>query len=239
MYAHENDQGLVASPHLSVNRAIDDAHSVLLRAAAVERADALNAGTLLNLQRLAGNSNVSSLLNDEVDEPSPVRDVIESGGGVPLDSSTRGFMESRLGHDFGDVRVHTGARADHSARSINAQAYTVGTDVVFRSGSYQPDTPIGQRVIAHELTHVVQQKAGPVAGTPAGGGIRLSDPSDPFEQAAERSAKAAVTQGAPVVATGSGAASLQRAEPEEEEEYAQAFMAQRQDEDEEREEEQA
>ena len=102
-------------------------------------------------------------------------------------------MEERLGSDFTEVRIHTGGRADESARSIDALAYTVGSDVVFRSGQYAPDTPTGQRVLAHELTHVVQQKAGPVEGTPAPGGIRLSDPSDRFEQAAERAAAEAIS----------------------------------------------
>ena len=115
-----------------------------------------------------------------------MRDVVGSGGGSPLEPGVRGFMEQRLGQDFSDVRVHTGGKADESARSISAQAYTVGTDVVFRGGAYQPDTPTGQRVIAHELAHVVQQKAGPVAGTPAAGGIRLSNPSDPSSRRPKR-----------------------------------------------------
>src|SRR5205823_14023107 len=103
----------------------------------------------------------------------------------------------RMGHDFSDVRVHTGGKADESARSISAQAYTVGTDVVFRSGAYQPDTSSGRHVLAHELAHVVQQKAGPVAGTPAPGGISVSHPSDSFEQAAVRSADLAMPGPAP------------------------------------------
>lgn len=226
MHAHENDLGLGPSPHPSVSREIDGPDPALLQAAAFGRTEALTPGAVLNLQRLAGNSSVSSLLSDDADEPSPVRDVIASGGGAPIEHSTRGFMESRLGHDFGDVRVHTDAQADHSARSINAQAYTVGTDVVFRTGAYQPDTPTGQRVLAHELTHVVQQKSGPVSGTPAAGGIRLSDPLDPFEQAATQSA-AAVMAPSPTVAEASGAAAVQRAGTEEEEETAQALVAQR------------
>lgn len=237
MHAHESDLGLPASPHLSVSREMDDADPAMLQAAAVGRADALNPGAILNLQRLAGNSSVSSMLGDEVEEPSPVRDVVASSGGSPIESSTRGFMESRLGHDFGDVRIHTGTQADNSARSINAQAYTVGSDVVFRSGAYEPDTPAGQRVLAHELTHVVQQKSGPVAGEPAAGGIRLSDPADPFEQAATQSAEAVMAP-SPVAAAEAGAASVQRAEPEEkEDETAQMLVAQRAGEDEEKEEE--
>jgi Domain of unknown function (DUF4157) len=186
---------------------------------------------VLDLQRLAGNENVNAMLEDE--QPSAVRDVVGSGGGSPLEPGTRSLMEERLGQDFSDVRVHTGQKADESARSISAQAYTVGTDVVFRSGSYSPDTDGGRRVLAHELTHVVQQKSGPVAGTPAPGGIRLSDPSDAFEQAAERTADRAMTE--PVstspAAAGDGAA-VQR-EGEEDQDSVQPLVAQRQEEEEE------
>jgi len=208
----------------------------MLEAASTGRSEKLNAGALLNLQRLAGNSSVGSLLGEEREESSPVRDVVGSGGGSPLDGTTRTYMESRLGNDFGDVRVHTGQKADESARSINAQAYTVGNDVVFQSGKYTPETPGGMHTLAHELTHVVQQKAGPVSGAPVGGGIRLSDPADSFEQAAERNASAVVS-GAPVTAAspGGGEASVQRATGEEEEETAQTLVAQRAGEEEEEE----
>jgi hypothetical protein len=173
---------------------------------------------LLSLQRLAGNASVSALLTDDSDEPSPIREVVGSGGGSPLDAGTRSFMETRLGADFSDVRIHTGARADDSARSINAQAYTVGSQVVFRSGAFQPDSPAGQHVLAHELAHVVQQRSGPVSGVPAPGGISVSQPGDPFEQAADRAAASALA-GDGVIA--------QRAGPEDEEEYAQTLTAQR------------
>ena len=72
---------------------------------------------------------------------------------------------------------------------MGASAYTVGHEVVFAPGHYQPGTPQGQRTLAHELTHVVQQRQGPVAGTDTGTGIALSHPSDSFEQAAEASAE--------------------------------------------------
>jgi hypothetical protein len=175
---------------------------------------------VLSLQRMAGNESVSALLADDQEDaqPSPVRDVIESGGGNPLDTGARSFLEKRMGQDFADVRVHTGPRADESARAISAQAYTVGTDVVFREGAYRPDTPAGRHVLAHELAHVVQQKAGPVDGTPAPGGISVSHPSDSFEQAAVRTADQVMT--------------AQRAEEDEE---AQAVPAQREAEDEEEE----
>src|SRR5215207_8750406 len=66
-------------------------------------------------------------------------------------------MESRFGHDFSKVRIHTGEIAARSANSVNAIAYTIGDDIVFEQGQYQPYTSKGRRLLAHELTHVVQQ----------------------------------------------------------------------------------
>lgn len=188
MREHETDPGLIASPHVSVSRDAEEAGSTAVQAMIEGRTDAAGPDAVLGLQRLAGNSSVSSMLSEEEKTPSPVHEVIGSGGGSPLDSATRGVMESRLGQDFGDVRIHTGAKADESAASVNAHAYTVGSDVVFSSGQYAPETPSGMRTLAHELTHVVQQRSGPVDGTEAQGGIKVSDPGDKFERAAERTA---------------------------------------------------
>jgi Domain of unknown function (DUF4157) len=80
------------------------------------------------------------------------------GGGQPLPQSARAFFEPRFNQDFSQVRIHTDQRAAESAKSVNALAYTVGRDVVFGSGQYSPETPAGQRLLAHELTHVVQQR---------------------------------------------------------------------------------
>ncbi len=77
--------------------------------------------------------------------------------GHPLDGSTRAFMEPRFGHDFSRVRVHTGDTAAASARAVHSLAYTVGRDVVFKDGQYNPGTASGLALIAHELTHVMQQ----------------------------------------------------------------------------------
>src|SRR5215831_15919331 len=87
--------------------------------------------------------------------PGIVREVVRSEG-KPLDLAARAFMESRLGHDFSDVRVHTGGNAETSARSIGAHAYTAGNHIVFGSG-FDSNTAAGRRLLAHELTHVVQQ----------------------------------------------------------------------------------
>lgn len=88
--------------------------------------------------------------------PAAVQQVIQAPG-HSLDASTRGFFEARFGHDFSRVRVHDGAQASRSAAAVSARAYTVGHHVVFASGQYRPGSTAGRRLIAHELTHVLQQ----------------------------------------------------------------------------------
>lgn len=88
--------------------------------------------------------------------PSLVEETLRAPG-RPLDPAIRAFMEPRFGQDFSSVRVHTRAQAAESATAVNALAYAVGQDVVFGAGQYQPGTDAGKRLIAHELTHVVQQ----------------------------------------------------------------------------------
>jgi outer membrane protein OmpA-like peptidoglycan-associated protein len=107
-----------------------------------------------------------------------------NGGGRALDAATRVGMEARFGRDFGHVRVHTGGAAASSARAVHASAFTVGSDIVFGAGRYAPDSPVGQRLIAHELTHIVQQggirrqlqRSLTVDGTPP------TDPEDPLSK---------------------------------------------------------
>jgi|SRR5829696_3214609 len=91
--------------------------------------------------------------------PSLVHETLNSPG-APLDSTTRTYMEQRFAHDFDNVRVHTGGQADAAARHTNSLAFTLGNDVVFREGQYAPHSNEGRRLLAHELTHVVQQSAG-------------------------------------------------------------------------------
>jgi len=85
-----------------------------------------------------------------------VQDVLRCAG-RPLDSTSRRFMEKRFGHDFGQVRVHDDSRAAQSAQAVNSLAYEVGSRIVFASGQYAPHTERGQRLLAHELAHVIQQ----------------------------------------------------------------------------------
>ncbi|MFG2529963.1 DUF4157 domain-containing protein [Streptomyces sp. NPDC048516] len=113
---------------------------------------------------------------------SAVHDTLRAGG-RPLDEATRSDMEARLGADFSDVRIHDDSAAKASAAEVGARAYTSGSHVVIGAGGNDKHT------LAHELTHVVQQRQGPVAGTDNGAGLRVSDPSDRFEREAEATAR--------------------------------------------------
>jgi len=117
--------------------------------------------------------------------PPIVHDVLRSPG-QPLDAATRASMEPRFGHDFSKVRIHADARANESARSVNALAYTVGPQIVFGAGLYQPGAASGQRLLAHELTHVVQQHGQSADGQP----LRVGPSTDSYEQEAEHAASA-------------------------------------------------
>ncbi|WP_435847162.1 eCIS core domain-containing protein [Streptomyces chrestomyceticus] len=107
-------------------------------------------------------------------------------------------MEARLGADFSDVRVHRDAAARRSAGGIGARAYTSGNHVVLGEGGGD------QHTLAHELTHVIQQRQGPVAGTDNGTGLRVSDPGDRFEREAEENATRVMAQAPPVVEAAPG-----------------------------------
>jgi outer membrane protein OmpA-like peptidoglycan-associated protein len=109
-----------------------------------------------------------------------VHDTLNSSG-QPLDSDTRAFMEPRFEHDFSQVRVHTDAEAAESAQAVNALAYTVGRDVVFGEGQYAPETSEGRELLAHELTHVVQQAHKTGASVSS---IQLGDANTPQEHQA-------------------------------------------------------
>jgi Domain of unknown function (DUF4157) len=116
--------------------------------------------------------------------PPIVQEVLRSPG-QPLDTATRAFMEPRFGHDFSRVRVHTNERAAESARAVSARAYTVGRNVVFGAEQYASATTNGQRLLAHELTHVVQQaQSGGTTTTQAR--LEMTGPRDTAEQEADR-----------------------------------------------------
>lgn len=113
----------------------------------------------------------------------PVVNQVLHASGQPLDAASRNFFSARLGHDFSHVHVHTDARADESARAVNALAYTVGQDIVFGFGQFQPDTHSGKQLLAHELVHVLQQSGKPGKATSSATlGVKswpISNPSAP------------------------------------------------------------
>jgi hypothetical protein len=115
--------------------------------------------------------------------PPSVYDVLRSSG-EPLDANTRSFFEPRFGHDFSQVRVHTDARASDSARAVDALAYTLGRDIVFAHGHFTPRTVSGQRLLAHELAHMIQQSVAAPQVVP--GDLRVGQPNDPLEHEAEK-----------------------------------------------------
>ncbi len=94
--------------------------------------------------------------NSAHEAPSIINYVVQSAG-KPLEKNTRSFMESHMGYDFSNVKIHTGSLVAKSARSINALAYTSGNSIVFNEGQYAPENTSGRKLLAHELTHVIQQ----------------------------------------------------------------------------------
>lgn len=108
--------------------------------------------------------------------------------GHPLDAAARDFAEARLGADLGEVRVHTDAQAAESAQGLQAQAYTMGNNIVFGAGTYAPETAAGKRLLLHELTHVMQQETAPISSTVNAENVSLSHPSDVSEQQADQTA---------------------------------------------------
>ncbi|MFH9749643.1 DUF4157 domain-containing protein [Streptomyces anulatus] len=252
-HAHERDE---QRGETAAEVAGEQDHHVF-RAAAAGRADVVGAAGMGLLQRTAGNGALGAMVQrarsgaaapaaeqaeqaehtgqtghtgQAEEQRSPVHDVVSSGGS-PLDTDTRTDMESRMGADFSDVRVHHDSAAHESAKDVGAHAYTVGNNVVFQRDAYDPGSPQGRTTLAHELTHVIQQRNGPVEGTEAPGGIRVSDPSDRFEREAvanadrvlsdpapETAPAPAAPVSAPAPATASAASAVQRAATEDEDE---------------------
>ena len=117
--------------------------------------------------------------------PPIVHEVLRSPG-QPLDRVTRAFFEPRFGHDFSRVRVHTDDKAANSARAVNALAYTVGHQLVFESGRFEPWSDTGRKLIAHELAHVIQQPTQHYSPS----SLMITSGQDPFEHDADRVAQA-------------------------------------------------
>lgn len=135
----------------------------------------------------------------------PVVHRVLSSPGHSLDGPTRGFMEPRFGHDFGQVRIHDDAQAADAARSVNAHAFTVGDHIAFASGKYAPHTADGQQLLAHELAHTVQQRGLQRSSNDVA--MPLSGEEQHFEREADAAAAAALHRdssaiGSPIVPSG-------------------------------------
>ncbi len=120
-----------------------------------------------------------------------INDLVSSGG-QSLDAETLTFMESRFGHDFGEVKIHHNSTASESAKKLSANAYTIGSDIVFATGKYSPNTTSGKRLIAHELTHVIQQAN---VSVNQNDGLTIGIPGSTLEQSADKSADTIIGDG--------------------------------------------
>jgi hypothetical protein len=142
----------------------------------------------------------SAVRSSEIEEAPPIVHEVLRSPGQPLDASAREALEPRFGRDFSQVRVHADGRAAESARAVDALGYTVGPRIVFAGGRYEPGRGEGLELLAHELTHVVQQE-----GRDTSGPLRVGPANDAFEQEADRMAEGAVP-----LHFGSAAAGVQR-----------------------------
>jgi len=148
---------------------------------------------LVDLQNMIGNQAVQRMMASTRTAPAEddlaQRIRVALSGGHTLDAATRERLQASLAVDLSGVRIHLDDEADQLADSVEAVAFTTGKDIFFRSGMYQPETPAGFHLLAHEVTHTVQQASGPVEGS-LEAGVSISEPSDQHEQAAEQTAEA-------------------------------------------------
>src|SRR5215813_5536111 len=218
------------------------------QAASIQRSAAPAGRSLLQLQRQYGNRYVQRVVTvaratgGEGDVMPDVERAIESsrGGGQSLDSGIQKQIGGALNADFSGVRVHTDAGADGLNRSLSAKAFTTGRDIYFRQGEYNPGSSSGRELLAHELTHVVQQNPDKVqtksddegsqggctcGASPATGQqmkLSVSQPGDQYEQEADRVANAVMHQERQGSAGSSQTQSINRQMPEEDKEKMQA-----------------
>ena len=222
----------MAKEHLSNEEKKGKVHKPEAREPGKEHAGGME-GPLVDLQQKVGNQAVQRLIAQrsgagptELDDDTAGRINRERGGGQPLDSTVQSQIGGTMGQDFGDVKVHTSQESDELNQQLGAKAFTTGKDIFFREGAYQPHSSGGQELIAHELTHVVQQGTGRVS---SGGHMKVNEPGDTFEQEADSVAKTVSGKGAE--------AQVQRQEEEEEvqaqEEEEEEVQAQEMEEEEE------
>ncbi len=180
---------------------------------------------LATLQQQIGNRAVARALAQrsgdspaELDDETAARINRARSEGQPLDSAIGSELGAAFGQDLSGVRVHTSPEADSLSRALNARAFTSGRDIFFRSGAYEPHSTSGQQLIAHEVTHVVQQRVGAV---PSAERMTVNPPGDIFEQEADAAASALA----------GGLSPIQRQSEEEEEEERVQRQAEEEDEE--------
>lgn len=185
---------------------------------------------VLRMQQTHGNAAVRRMLvQRRVDAPAGVEggaidEEVTSqingarGSGTTLDSGVAQRLGETMGHDFSDVHVHTDPQADSLNRSLSAKAFTTGSDIFFQQGAYQPSSSEGQHLLAHELTHVVQQ-----SGSSPSGPLTLGPAEDSYEHEADSVASQAMSTSQPTAqreeeCDGCGSSAQREAAPEDEEE---------------------
>jgi hypothetical protein len=187
---------------------------------------------VLRLQRTAGNRAVQRLLAQrqssadgfDLDDATAGRIDRARGGGQPLDGVLQQQMGDHMGYDFSEVRVHTGPESDALNQQLSARAFTTGQDIFLRSSDYSPGSSSGRELIAHELSHVVQQGTGRVTGS--GSGMTVRPAGDAFEQEADALARQA-THASPAASAQPDGGGIQRQGlPEEEEIQTKALQRQ-------------
>ncbi len=172
------------------------------------------AQAILKMQRTHGNQAVRRMLSriqrSTLEDGGPLNEEISSqinskrGSGSALDGRVQAEMGQALGRDFSDVSVHTDSQSDQLNKQLGAKAFTTGSDIFFSQGSYQPGTGDGDRLLAHELTHVVHQD-----GAAPSGNLTLGPADDHYERQADQMADS-------VTSDATQAQAVQRAEMEEE-----------------------
>ncbi len=177
----------------------------------------LNQPGMLRLQKLAGNQAVQRLIQrsalTENTVPFELDDItagqIEQarGGGQPIDSTAQTNLEPNLGYDLSSVKIHNTEEDNALSQTVGAKAFTIGQDIFFKEGAYNPHSNDGQQLLAHELTHVVQQNNGDVSSTAK---MSVNAPGDTHEKEAEQAAKSISAQ----ASTSASQAQIQRKEEE-------------------------
>lgn len=189
-----------------------------------------------HLQRTAGNAAVQRMLAQrtaagpsELDEETSQAIQRQRGSGHELDSDVAQNAGEALGQDFEGVRVHTDGQSDQINRQIGARAFTTGSDIFFREGEYNPHSQGGQKLIHHELTHVVQQKA--IPGATTDGPLQVNDPHDSHEAEADKVANHLSSEGVQRAAVEEEEEVMTKPAAEEEEEVMTKLQRQEEDEE--------